>query len=104
MPKRISLTRSLLIASVLVLVPSCKERVVSVPLPPAPATIAEDQKNDTRPEYKPEYAESEAAHEKWNDDTLDWGDRRNLLAYRWCQLWNKFAEQKTDCGIDPSQR
>ena len=86
------------------LVSSCGERVVSVPLPPAPAEVSHDQANDARPDYKPEYATSEDAHEGWVDNVMDWGDRRNLLAFRWCQLWNQYAEQKTDCGPDPTQR
>ncbi|HCT35090.1 MAG TPA: hypothetical protein DF966_18240 [Sulfitobacter sp.] len=71
-----------------------------MPLPPPPAEIADDQANDTRPPY-PEGDVGEALHEGWVDDALDWGDRRDLLAYRWCELWNKRAEVQTNCGPDP---
>ena len=94
--------KGLLLASALVLVPSCggeDNRVLS--LPPAPQDIERAQANDARPAYPDEALTSEAAHEAWTDDALDWGDRRNLLAYRWCQLWNTFAEVKSDCGPKP---
>jgi hypothetical protein len=54
-----------------------------------------------RPLYPVEGLTSEARHEKWNNDTLDWGERRHLLAYRWCTLWNSFAAVKVDCGDAP---
>ncbi|MXP43004.1 hypothetical protein [Allopontixanthobacter sediminis] len=70
-------------------------------LPPAPAEIAQSQSGDLRPVYPVEALTSESAHEAWQDDALDWGDRKNLLAYRWCVLWNSFASEPVDCGAVP---
>lgn len=83
------------------LVPSCVGKVRSVPLPPPPPEVSEDQASDARPAYPANGAESEEAHEGWVDDALDWGDRRNLLAYRWCMAWNKYAAIPVDCGPAP---
>ena len=51
----------------------------------------------------PAAAESEALYETWVSDRFDWGDRRNLLAWRWCQSYNRYAPPiaKTDCGPKP---
>lgn len=57
----------------------------------------------TRPVLSEEATTSEAAYENWLSDTLDWGERRNLLAYRWCLAYSRFASEPIDCGADPSQ-
>lgn len=46
-------------------------------------------------------ATSEAAYEAWVSDMFDWGERRNGVAWRWCQLYNKFATTPVDCGAKP---
>lgn len=95
-------TKGLLLASALVLTQSCGGRDADVAfLPRAPATIAQDQAGDKRPAYPLEAATSEQSHEDWVSNTLDWGDRRNALAYRWCTLWNGYASVKVDCGPVP---
>lgn len=94
--------KALLIASVIVAVPSCAGRDSDVNfLPPAPPQIEKDQAGDPRPEYPQGAVDSEDLHENWVSDALDWGDRRDLLAYRWCELWNKFAKEPVDCGVKP---
>jgi hypothetical protein len=70
-------------------------------LPPAPTQIETDQSGDPRPEYPQGADDSEDLHESWVSNALDWGDRKNLLAYRWCELWNKFATEAVDCGVKP---
>lgn len=70
-------------------------------LPPAPQSLATEQTDDPRPPYPADGTTSEAAHEGWVSDALDWGERRNATAYRWCMLWNQFASEKTDCGPKP---
>jgi hypothetical protein len=97
------LTRALALASVLVLVPSCGGRDADVEfLPAAPASLEQAQAKDPRPVYPADGATSEAAHENWANDHHDWGDRRDVVAYRWCQLWNKFASVSADCGPKPA--
>lgn len=54
-----------------------------------------------RPVMPVEAENSEAAYEDYVSDRFDWGDERNLVAYRWCEAWNKIAEVKTDCGEKP---
>jgi len=46
-------------------------------------------------------ATSERAYEDWISDRLDWGDRRDAVAWRWCQIYNRFANSPTDCGPKP---
>jgi hypothetical protein len=70
-------------------------------LPAAPAGLSQAQAQDPRPTYPADGATSEAAHETWANNHHDWGDRRDIVAYRWCQLWNSFASIKTDCGAKP---
>lgn len=91
-----------MLASALVLVPSCGGRDADVEfLPAAPASLVQAQSGDPRPAYPADGATSEAAHETWANDHHDWGDRRDVVAYRWCQLWNSFASEKADCGPMP---
>ncbi len=95
--------RVLVLASVLVLVPSCGGRDADVEfLPAAPARLSAEQGQDPRPVYPADGAASEVAHETWANDHHDWGDRRDAVAWRWCQLWNSFASVKTDCGAKPA--
>ena len=70
-------------------------------LPPPPVKLAADQAGQPRPEMPDAALTSEAAYETWISDRLDWGDRRDGVAWRWCQLYNTFATAKTDCGAKP---
>ena len=70
-------------------------------LPPPPPAIETEQSEDVRPALPVEAQTSEQAYEQWLSDTLDWGDRRNLLAYRWCKLYSGFATEALDCGDKP---
>lgn len=47
-------------------------------------------------------ATSEQAYENFVSDRFDWGDRRDGVAWRWCQLWNRFSAVQTDCGPRPA--
>lgn len=101
MRKSISLIRGLLLASALMLAPSCADRARDVNhLPPPSEALKADQKASARPEL-PEGAITEKAYDEWDSDVHDWGDFRNQVAYRWCTLWNSFATQQVDCGDNP---
>lgn len=95
-------TKGLLIASVLVLAPSCAGRDASVEfLPPPPAALVTARQDDPRPVLPDEALESEEAFDTWQKDVNDWGDRRDGLAYRWCKLVSRFTEEPLDCGPSP---
>lgn len=69
----------------------------------APVLVKRDQANDPRPELTEEALSSERVYEDWVSDRFDWGDRRNLLAYRWCMSWNSIVVEsaRVDCGKPP---
>ena len=72
-------------------------------LPPPPERLATDQRTQPRPVMSEAAATSEAAYEAWVSDMLDWGERRNGVAWRWCQLYNEFATTPVDCGAKPAE-
>lgn len=95
-------TKGLLLASVLLLAPSCADREAAVEfLPRPPASLEQARQNDPRPVMPREALESEELFDEWQKDTNDWGDRRDGLAYRWCQLVSRFTEEPLDCGPEP---
>lgn len=103
MPQRKFLTVPFLIASAFVLAGSSCSRESDVRhLPPAPAKLAADQRGQPRPILPEAAATSEEAYENFVSDRFDWGDRRDGVAWRWCQLWNQFSKTKTDCGPKPT--
>lgn len=71
-------------------------------LPPPPAALTDEQANDPRPLLPPGGATSEQVYERWNNDALDWGERRNALAYRWCSWANAFLVTAVPCGPKPA--
>lgn len=88
------------------LVQSCGDRVGTADsafLPPAPRDLAEARQADPRPVLPIDAVNSEAAYDRWNNDALDWGERRDLLAFRWCSLYNSFAPpaSRSNCGPRP---
>lgn len=97
--------RALALVSALVLASSCNGRDADVQLNlQAPPEIVASQAGDVRPEITEQAAVSEQAYEDFISNRLDWGDRRNLLAYRWCLAWNTVATalHQVDCGVEPA--
>lgn len=102
MRQRKFLTVPFLIASGLVLAGSSCDRENDVRhLPPPPQRLATDQIGQPKPVLPESAATSEKAYEDWVSDRFDWGDRRDSVAWRWCNLYNTFAQTKTDCGPAP---
>ncbi|UAB76941.1 hypothetical protein INR77_08780 [Erythrobacter sp. SCSIO 43205] len=102
MTRQTFLTKSLALASALVCANSCASRDADVNfLPPAPPSLSEQQANLKAPTLPDDIATSEAAYESYVSDRFDYGDTGVALAYRWCQLWNNFASEPTDCGEKP---
>ena len=98
------LIRCSALVSALALVSSCSGRDADARLNlSAPPAIERAQAEDQRPALPIEAGTSEAAYEGWISDVFDWADRRNLLAYRWCQLWNRTVagDNPVDCGPAP---
>ncbi|KPF74579.1 hypothetical protein IP68_12530 [Blastomonas sp. AAP25] len=65
-------------------------------LPPPPLALQTDQV-DPRPALPVGAESSEAVYETWLSDALDWGDRRDLQAKRWCQWANTWLAEKVVC-------
>lgn len=81
-----------LLASVLVLVSSCGDRVASTPTPPADLFA-----RPARPVMPAEAVTSEAAFEKWREDVADWGATLDARLYAACK-WFEAAGVTVDCG------
>lgn len=89
--------RGFLLASALGLtVSACGGKPDVEHLPAPPLALQADQV-DPRPAL-PEGAESsEAIYEAWVSDVMDWGERRDLQAQRWCTWANTWLAEKVGC-------
>ena len=97
MQQRTYRTRGFLLASALALtVSACGGSPEVEHLPPPPLALQSDQV-DPRPVLPSGAESSEAVYEAWLSDALDWGERRDLQARRWCAWANTWLAVKIDC-------
>ncbi|PXW76000.1 hypothetical protein C7451_106164 [Blastomonas natatoria] len=77
-------------------VSACGDKPSVEHLPPPPMALQADQV-DPRPALPAGAESSEAIYEAWVSDVMDWGERRDLQARRWCEWVNTWLADKVAC-------